>query len=313
MEPAGPSTFAAEVTQAPADGATIRGTIRLLVEGSGIENVELLPASSYAPLIARGVVTGDKIGAYIDFDTSVMTDGDVTLRIAVFNAPPGEGGREIIAMPARTWTIANASSQPGEDEDEPLTAALTSAPEDGARLSGIVRLEVSGSGMRNVELLTESGYSPRLGRFDVSGDGRSASLDFDTSMIPNGGARLRISAFDAPAGTSGASEVIAMPPRLWLIRNPSGSEGTPEGRAAACLGARLEHTSLTDPEPVVCIRWTPPSPPVPPEQCTSGLDTRYGNPGDGFPALRNGNVVSKLYCIPASMEGRINPGCECAG
>src|SRR5690606_29375329 len=103
-----PVAFAASVVQAPADGATIRGPIRLRVEGSGIRNVELLPAEGYAPLIARGVVTGDGIGAYIDRDSTVLEDGELTVRIAAFNARPGEGGSEITAMPPRTWIVENS-------------------------------------------------------------------------------------------------------------------------------------------------------------------------------------------------------------
>lgn len=99
-----------------------------------------------------------------------------------------------------------------------FTATVTQAPADGARyLSGTARLEVRGSGMRNVELLPENGFVPTLRRFTVADDGTSAYLDLDTRVMQNGGIELRLSAFDKPAGASDARELIAMAARTWLI------------------------------------------------------------------------------------------------
>ena len=62
----------------------------------------------------------------------------------------------------------------------PYFAHVSAAPADGASLSGVVRLEVQGNEMRNVELLPASGYTPRRGVFNVTGDGTFAWLDLDT-------------------------------------------------------------------------------------------------------------------------------------
>src|SRR5690606_24216820 len=119
-----------------------------------------------------------------------------------------------------------------------------SAPEDGAQLSGIVRLEVRGVQMENVELLPASGYLPRHGVFKVSEDGSLAWLDLDTTRLPDGEVNVRISAFDVAAGQAGAREIIAMPARTWTISNPaiSSSPFSASVSAAPANGATVRGT-----------------------------------------------------------------------
>lgn len=93
------------------------------------------------------------------------------------------------------------------------------APFDGSTLSSTVRLEVRGSSIENAELLPPDGSIPILGVFAVAADKTVASLDFDTRSLPNGTLRARISAFNRPAGSADATEVVAMPTRTWLLRN----------------------------------------------------------------------------------------------
>lgn len=226
------------------------------------------------------------------------------------NSGTGSSGNSTGSPPPSDGTSDGNNSGPTTPV---LAASVTQAPEDGARyLSGIVRLEVRGSGMRNVELLPAEGYIPRLATFNVSEDGASAYLDLDTKLIPNGGIKLRISAFDKPAGTTGAIEVVAMPTRTWLINNPEQPLGTPEARAISCLGMGYPYTSLTDAEPVQCIRWTLPSPPIPPEQCTTGLDVAYVRPGDSRAVFRNGSLVPASFsCLPEENGGHIPDACVC--
>jgi hypothetical protein len=90
-----------------------------------------------------------------------------------------------------------------------LVASISQAPAHTASVSGVVRLEVTGTGMANVELLPAVGYAPVFGRFAVSADGTSAVLDWDTRYVVEGFAAYRISAFDRPAGSAGAAEVVA--------------------------------------------------------------------------------------------------------
>lgn len=223
--PAG--SFAAQVAQAPADGAAISGTVRILIEGSGIRNVELLPATGYAPLTARGTVTGDNIGAYIDFDTTVMPDGPVTLRVAAFNASPGEGGSEITAMPARTWTIQN-SAVPA------FSAQLVSAPPPNAFFGFdpygySAPFEVSGAALGNVELVSANDPSVIYGRFTISPDKTRATLNWN--FYTNGRVNdrlyslynLRIIAWDVPPGQAGRSTEV-MAPRPYSLHLPLGCQ-----------------------------------------------------------------------------------------
>jgi hypothetical protein len=228
--PTTPTTgsFAATVTQAPENGATISGTVRILVEGSGIRNVELLPATGYAPLAARGTVTGDNVGAYIDFDTTVLPDGPITLRVAAFNAGPGGGGSEITAMAARTWTIQNSAAPA-------FSAHLVSAPPADAFFGfdpygNSAPFEVSGTGLENVELVSANDASVIYGRFTISPDKTRASLNWNfytEGMVNNrmyGEYNVRIVAWNVPPGQSGRSAEV-MAPRRYIVHLPLGCQG----------------------------------------------------------------------------------------
>lgn len=232
-----PTPFAASVAQAPADGATISGTVRIVIDGSGIENVELLPATGYSPLYARGVVNGDRQGAYIDLNTEVLEDGEFTMRVATFSAPPGEGGSEIAAMPARTWTIQNGSAPD-------FSAQLVTAPPDnlfwlGSRpdgtSSGTERFEVGGTGLGNVELVSAKDSSVKYGTFTISPDRTRAVFDWEYAMYEGwayGSYEVRILAWDVPPGEAGREIEVMAPRKYWnnLPRSCQG-EGTCGGEA----------------------------------------------------------------------------------
>ena len=193
----------------------------------------------------------------------------------------------------------------------PFSASVVRAPVDGESISGTMRIEVQGQSLGNVELLPAEGYVPRLGSFRISDDRTFAYLDLDTTTVPNGPLRLRISAFDAPAGSASAREAIAMPVRTWSFRNAPPPFGSAAGRAARCQVMGFAYTSMDDAQPVVCIRLNLPSPPIPRSECRGGFDTPYGNPEDALPVLRDGQRIPKLYCEPGANGGIVNPGCEC--
>lgn len=300
--PPAQAPFSAAVTAAPADGATIADIVRLEVRGSNIENAELLPAGGYTPIYAVFNISGDKSFAWVDLDPRTLPRGPSSFRIGAWNAPArSSSAQEITAMPTRTWTV-------GAQPVTPFAAELMQAPADGATLTGVITLEVRGSGIANVELLPASGYAPTLGRFIVSSDKTYARLDFDTRVVPNNLLQVRISAFDVPAGNMGAREIVVMPARGWFLRNIPPPYGTPEGRAARCLSSGHAYTRLSDPWPVVCIEGTPA---IPYEQCKDGFGMLYANPEDGLPVLRDGRRISKLYCEPGANNGVLNLGCSC--
>lgn len=211
-----PTVFSATLSRAPAAGAVVSGRTRLEVRGSGIANAELLPATGYTPRLGVFNVSADRTRAWLDFDSRSLADGMRDVRISVFNVTQGQpGATEIVAMPARRWNLRNGLS----GLSPPFTASVTLAPVHGEIVSGRARLEVRGSGMRNVELLPASGYLPVLGRFSVSFDGTFAWLEFESAELPNGRLDARISAFNVPAGQPGAREIIAMPARSWVLRH----------------------------------------------------------------------------------------------
>ena len=211
--------FFALAPVAPPDGATVSGIVRIEVRGNEMENIELLPGSGYLPRLGVFRMTGDKALAWMDLDTTKLPNGPLSVRASAFDVPAGQSGAtEFVAMSARTWNVSNASPP-----SSTLTASVTSAPVNGAVVSGITRLEIRGSGIANAELLPATGYTPRLGVFNVSADRTIAWLDFDSRSLPDGIRDVRISAYNVTEGQAGAAEIVAMPARRWDIRNGSAS------------------------------------------------------------------------------------------
>lgn len=101
-----------------------------------------------------------------------------------------------------------------EEPQIPFAATLTTGPTSG-NISGNVTLVVTGTGMQNVELLPAVGYTPMHGRFTLSGN--TATLTIDTKNLPNGTNNLRIAAFNTPPQGGGVELVVE---RLnWNIQN----------------------------------------------------------------------------------------------
>ena len=212
--------FFASSTVAPPDGAIVGGVVRLEVRGNKMANVELLPASGYQPRYGVFRITGDTTVAWMDLDTTRLPNGPISMRVSAFDVASGQpGAREIVAMQTRTWNIKNAASPPPTG----FTASVTSAPANGAVVSGITRLEIRGGGIVNAELLPATGYTPRLATFNVSADRTMAWVDLDTRSLPDGVRDVRISAYNVTEGQAGASEIVAMPARRWTVANGTGA------------------------------------------------------------------------------------------
>jgi len=211
-------SFTAAATVAPEDGATLSGVVRMEVRGSGIQNVELLPGTGYVPIHQRGTVSDDRTAAIIEFDTRSVPDGPLTVRIAAFSAAPGQGGSEITAMAARTWTIRNTSAPD-------FSAVLSAAPWQGDRYPTDYTLTfaVNGTGLGNVELVSANDPNIVYGRFEISPDRTFARLRFQpiTSPIIYGSYHVRILAWDVPPGQSGRM-IEVMPARTYLMHLPLG-------------------------------------------------------------------------------------------
>lgn len=137
----------------------------------------------------------------------------------------GGGGSPVAANDAGVTATGGLNANPGtgssggDTGSAPFAAMVTIAPPAGATLAGNVQLEVRGSAIGNAELLPADGYAPVLGRFSVATDRTMAALDFDTRSLPNGVLLARISAFDQPAGSTGTTEIVAMPARRWTLAN----------------------------------------------------------------------------------------------
>jgi len=100
--------FTATLTTAPANGSTVAGTVTLEVQGSAIENAELLPPDGYSPRLGVFTVAPDKRRAWLDFDTRSLPNGTLLARVSVYNRPAGSAdATEIVVMPTRTWMLRN--------------------------------------------------------------------------------------------------------------------------------------------------------------------------------------------------------------
>jgi hypothetical protein len=99
--------FHATVTVAPADGATINGTVPLQVAGKSMVRVELLPPTGNAPVLGSFSVSPDGTLASLQFDTGTLPNGVLLSRISAFDQPAGTTANEAVAMPARTWILMN--------------------------------------------------------------------------------------------------------------------------------------------------------------------------------------------------------------
>jgi hypothetical protein len=178
-------------------------------------NVQLLPSEKTSPVYGvfnnLGGLYFEGESGFLDLDTTKLPNGPLQVRIVAFDYT--RDNMEVVFMEPRTWHINNSSTPAS------LSANLSAAPANGATISGTRRLEVRGTGLANVELLPVTGYSPKLGVFNVSADRAYAWLDLDTRSFPDGAHNVRISAFNVTAGQSGAQEIVVMRNRQWNVRN----------------------------------------------------------------------------------------------
>jgi hypothetical protein len=164
--------------------------------------------------------------------------GDVN-DLASSNGANGTGGSSTQLRPTvytsegRIFNSCSLSPACSGNPYAPFFAGATAAPANGATVSGIVRIEINGNEIANAELLPASGYTPRFGIFNITGDKTRAWLDLDTTALPNGPFSVRASAFNVPAGQPGALEIVAMSARTWNINNPV----LPSGAFSATLAS----------------------------------------------------------------------------
>jgi hypothetical protein len=105
-------TAAATVVPANSSSTIICAFPALQVVGTGMKNVELLPADTAAPVLGRFTVSADGTLASLPFDTNALPKGQVQVRILAFDTPPGQGGNAVVAMAPRIWNIGDPSQPP---------------------------------------------------------------------------------------------------------------------------------------------------------------------------------------------------------
>lgn len=116
----GSTDFAAAATVVPAEGTVLSERVRLEIEGTGIQNAELLPAAGGRPY-ALFNVEADQSRAWVEFDTRTVANGTVQFMIQAYDQPPRTAGAQTAtAMQPRTWVIQNASISSPYPGDYPL-------------------------------------------------------------------------------------------------------------------------------------------------------------------------------------------------
>lgn len=144
--------------------------------------------------------------------------------------PPSSGTDSGTPPPS---TDSGSSTPPSEPTAPAFTAQLVAAPptdrflgeqvaDDGVvTYADTVYFEVSGTGLRNVELVSANDTSIKYGTFTISADGTRATLDWDYQLGDENGAYavydLRVLAWDVPAGQAGES-IEVMAPRRYHRR-----------------------------------------------------------------------------------------------
>ncbi len=222
--------FTASTVVAPAHGSLISGEgIYILVRGTGLENVELLPATGYTPVMGYTTISADKTEAKIYATMSSLPKGVNEFRVSAYNTPPRQpGAQEIVVMPSRTFDV-RADGDTGSPAG--FSAQLLSAPPvdqflgetaGGTTRSPTVQFEVSGTNLGNVELVSAKNPAIIYGRFAISPDKTRATLEWN--YIIDGKTydtyQLRILAWDVPPGGSG-NQIEVMAPRTYRgIYNP---------------------------------------------------------------------------------------------
>lgn len=181
-------------------------------------SLKLATAFLCTVLAACGGGGGDSPEALNSQSGSSTTDSPTGAAGDSTNPTPSTGSDNGNTASPPSQGTGNTASPPASSP-APITATVSAAPADGATISNTVRLEIRSNSIENAELLPPDAYAPRLGLFTVSADKTMAWLDFDTRTLPNGTLLARISAFDRPAGAAGATEVVAMSTRRWLLRN----------------------------------------------------------------------------------------------
>jgi len=143
------------------------------------------------------------------------------------NTPQGSSNSMIFDY-VRVWSIAGSPSPaPPPPPPPPFSASLTTAPTDGATISGTVNFQIDGQGIKNAELLPATGYTPSYGTFTLSNNGAHGDFNWNTTNVANGPISVRISAFDQAAGVSPANEIVAMASRTYNVNNSPSSPPPP--------------------------------------------------------------------------------------
>ncbi len=219
------ANFSAFATSVPSDGATVSGTVKIAVQGTGIKNAELVPANSYVPIYARATVSPNGEVAWLDFDSTKVGDGPIRVRVLAWDQPHGAAQvNEIVAMSPRTWNIKNGNpptspSGPPQPPTSEFSVNRVFAPFAGSPIRGTVTLEVHGNNLQNVELLPSSRLVPILDRFSVDKTRKLARFELDTREFKDGPFDVRIVAWNQPAGSAQARNIVAMPARRWIVSN----------------------------------------------------------------------------------------------
>lgn len=210
--------------------------------GSGTTNPSTGTPIGGAPTFPSGTATGNSPSAASGSGTSTTpssgsgTTPSTSTGSGSAVTPPSSGtGSDTIPPSADS----GSSTSPSEPAAPAFTAQLVAAPpstsltgrflgeqgENGViTYADTVYFEVSGTGLRNVELVSANNTSIKYGIFTISADGTRATLNWDYQLGDASGAYaaydLRILAWNVPAGQAGDSIEVMAPRRYGRRVSP---------------------------------------------------------------------------------------------
>lgn len=196
------------------------------------------------------------------FDSSQIREEPYPFFVSSAPTQPGTGGGgttdpvttdPVVTDPVVTDPVVTPppTTNPPPSSGTTFTAAITQAPANDSKVSGTVVIKVGGSGIQNVELLPEFGYTPKYGSFTVNSAGTEATLNWNTTTAPEGARRFRIAAFNVPPGGSGSTE-INCGVRNWTVDNiaDAPTTGSVDYFGDSTIFGYINSTTTANPTPV---------------------------------------------------------------
>ena len=112
-----PPQLSGTLLEAPANGATVCGVVRVRVRTTGALNVEMVPVGAFTPRFGNFAYQGE--GNWeLNYNTEAFIGETLNVRVLAWDALPGDAGRQITIMEPRQWFVACNQDQDEEGQEQ---------------------------------------------------------------------------------------------------------------------------------------------------------------------------------------------------